>query len=84
MDTLDLSEVLGRIERLKDNDDAVQTKLAAIQKYVSTNNIPIAALIKMCKLGVVIEQWMQQTYCTVSAIQCWTSLEEYFASCPAR
>ena len=31
VDTLDLSEVLGRIERLKDNDDAVQTKLAAIQ-----------------------------------------------------
>ncbi len=40
VDTLDLSEVLGRIERLKDNDDAVQTKLAAIQAYVSTNNIP--------------------------------------------
>ncbi len=31
VDTLDLSEVLGRIERLKDNDDAVQPKLAAIQ-----------------------------------------------------
>ena len=82
VDTLDLSEVLGRIERLKDNDDTVQTKLAAIQKYVSTNNIPIAALIKMRKLGVVIEQWMQQTYCTVSAIQCWTSLEEYFGVVP--
>jgi L-fucose isomerase-like protein len=82
VDTLDLSEVLGRIERLKDNDDAVQSKLAAIQKYVSTNNIPIAALIKMSKLGVVIEQWMQQTYCTVSAIQCWTSLEEYFGVVP--
>ena len=82
VDTLDLSEVLGRIERLKDNDDAVQAKLAAIQSYVSTNNIPVAALIKMSKLGVVIEQWMQQTYCTVSAIQCWTSLEEYFGVVP--
>src|SRR6201990_894486 len=82
VDTLDLSEVLGRIERLKDNDDAVQMKLGAIQKYVSTNNIPIAALIKMSKLGVVIEQWMQQTYCTVSAIQCWTSLEEFFGVVP--
>src|ERR1700686_2930511 len=82
VDTLDLSEVLGRIERLKDNDDAVQTKLAAIQSYVSTNNIPLPALVKMSKLGVVIEQWMQQTYCTVSAIQCWTALEEYFGVVP--
>ena len=82
VETLDLSEVFGRIERLKDNDDAVQAKLAAIQKYVSTNDIPEAALIKMSKLGVVIEQWMKQTYCTVSAIQCWTSLEEYFGVVP--
>jgi L-fucose isomerase-like protein len=36
----------------------------------------------MSKLGAVIEQWMQQTYCTVSAIQCWTSLEEYFGVVP--
>ncbi len=33
----------------------MQAKLAAIKSYVSTNNIPVAALIKMSKLGVVIE-----------------------------
>ena len=82
VEPLDLSELLGRIERLKDNDDAVQAKLAAIQAYVSTQNIPLPALIKMSKLGVVIEHWMEQTYCTVSAIQCWTSLEEYFGVVP--
>ena len=59
-----------------------RAKLAAIQSYVSTNSIPLPALIKMSKLGVVIEHWMQQTYCTVSAIQCWTSLEEYFGVVP--
>src|SRR5579871_4950261 len=36
VETLDLSEVLGRIGRLKDSDDAVVQKLATIQKYVST------------------------------------------------
>src|SRR5450755_2993947 len=34
IETLDLSEVLGRIERMKDTDDLAQTKLAAIKKYV--------------------------------------------------
>ncbi|WP_446742460.1 L-fucose/L-arabinose isomerase family protein [Silvibacterium acidisoli] len=82
VETLDLSEVMGRIDRLKDNDDAVQAKLAAIKAYVSTNGIPTEALIKMSKLGTVIEQWMAQTYCSISAIQCWTSLEEYFGVVP--
>src|SRR5207253_11435576 len=34
IETLDPSEVLGRIERMKDDSDAAQAKLAAIQKYV--------------------------------------------------
>src|SRR5439155_13065610 len=36
IETLDLSEVLGRIGRMPDNDDAAQAKLASIKKYVET------------------------------------------------
>ncbi len=65
-----------------DNDDAAQAKLAAIKKYVSTNSVPDAALLKMAKLGAVIDTWMKQNHITISAIQCWTSLEEYFGVVP--
>ena len=82
VETLDLSEVLGRINLMKDTDDRAQSKLAAIKSYVSTNGIPDAALMKMAKLGAVIDGWMKETYCTISAIQCWTSLEEYFGVVP--
>ncbi len=82
VEPIDLSEILGRIERMKDTDDRAQAKLAAIKGYVPTNNIPESALMKMAKLGAVIEQWMQQTYCTVSAVQCWTAMEEYFGVVP--
>ena len=82
VEPIDLSEILGRIERLKDNDDHVQAKLQEIHSYVSTKNVPAEALMKMAKLGTVIEQWMKQTYCTVSAVQCWTALEEYFGVVP--
>lgn len=82
VETLDLSEVLGRIGRLKDEDKSVTERLAAIRRYVSTQNIPEAALIKMAKLGAVISGWMQDTQVNISAIQCWTSLEEFFGVVP--
>ena len=82
VETLDLSEVIGRIERMKDTDDAAQAKLQAIQKYVTTQDVPPASLIKMAKLGAVIDQWMKQTSVTISAIQCWTSLEENLGVVP--
>ena len=82
VETLDLSEVLGRIERLRESDAPVAERLKAIRAYVSTNNIPEAALAKMAKLGVVLDQWMRETDVTISAVQCWTSLEEYFGVVP--
>src|SRR5436309_12704275 len=81
-ETVDLSEILGRIARLKDDDSGVQGKLAEIRKYVTTGGVPDAALIKMSKLGYVIDQWMKATDVKVSAVQCWTSMEEYFGVVP--
>ena len=82
VETLDLSEVIGRIERMKDSDDAAQTKLAAIHKYVTTSGVPPAALLKMAKLGAVIDQWMKATHVSISAVQCWTSIEENLGVVP--
>jgi L-fucose isomerase-like protein len=82
VETLDLSEVIGRIQRMKDSDEAAQAKLKSIEKYVSTNDVPKEALLKMAKLGAVIDQWMKQTHVTISAIQCWTSIEENLGVVP--
>jgi L-fucose isomerase-like protein len=82
IETLDLSEVIGRIQRMKDNDDAPQAKLAAIEKYVDSTNVPKPALLKMAKLGAVIDQWMAATDVTISAVQCWTSIEENLGVVP--
>ena len=82
IETLDLSEVLGRIERMKDNDDHAQAKLAAIKKYVDASGVPAPALMKMAKLGAVVDQWMAATEVTISAVQCWTSIEENLGVVP--
>ena len=82
IETLDLSEVLGRIDRMKDMDDAAQAKLASIKKYVDTKDVPDSSLMKMAKLGAVIDQWMARAEVQISAVQCWTSLEENFGVVP--
>ncbi|HLJ46351.1 MAG TPA: L-fucose/L-arabinose isomerase family protein [Bryobacteraceae bacterium] len=82
IEPIDLSEILGRIARMKDDDSAAQAKLEAIRGYVSTSGVPADALLKMAKLGAVIDQWMQANELTISAVQCWTSLEEFFGVVP--
>jgi L-fucose isomerase-like protein len=82
IETLDLSEVLGRIQRMRDNDELAQAKLASIQKYVDSSSVPQAALLKMAKLGAVVDHWMAETEVTISAVQCWTSIEENLGVVP--
>ncbi len=82
VEPIDLSEIFGRINRMKDSDDAAQAKLASIKSYVSTSGISDDALLKMAKLGAVVDGWMKEKAVTISAVQCWTSMEEYFGVVP--
>jgi L-fucose isomerase-like protein len=82
VETVDLSEILGRMARLKDDEACVQGKVQAIRNYVRTDGVPAAALVKMAKLGVVVEEWMKAADVQISAVQCWTALEEYLGVVP--
>ena len=82
IEPLDLSEAFGRVERLADDDPDVVAKLKAVKDYVPTQDIPATALLKMAKLGVVIDGWMKDTELVASTIQCWTSMQEYFGIVP--
>jgi L-fucose isomerase-like protein len=82
VETVDLSEILGRVDLLKDDDPIVQRKLAEVRSYVAVGDTPAAALMKMAKLGAVIDAWMDETYVSITALQCWTALETYFGVVP--
>jgi L-fucose isomerase-like protein len=82
IEPLDLSEVFGRIGRLKCEEPDVQAKIRAIRGYVPTEGIPDDAIVKMAMLGVVIDRWMADNDLDISAVQCWTSMEEYFGVVP--
>ncbi|MBE0409036.1 MAG: fucose isomerase [Anaerolineales bacterium] len=82
VETLDLSEVFGRANRLKEDDPAYRAMLAEIKAYVPIKDIPSASLEKMAKLGAVINTWMEENQLSASAIQCWTSMQEFYGVVP--
>ena len=82
VETLDLSELLGWIQRMPDSEPAVKAKLAAIGAYTGVQGIPTLSLMKMAKLGVAIDRWMQEKALSATAIQCWTALEEFYGVVP--
>lgn len=82
VETLDLSEAFGRVEKLKDSDPKVKARIKAIEGYVKTKGVPKAALTKMAKFAIIVDEWMQSADLDITAVQCWTSMEEYFGVVP--
>lgn len=76
--TLDLSEVLGRAAKLPDDDPMVKDSLGRIDAYVKHDRVPPPAIVKIAKLGVIIEKWMAEYDLTATAIQCWSSLQHNY------
>jgi L-fucose isomerase-like protein len=82
VETIDLSEVFGRIGHLTNDEAKVKDKIAGIRGYVSTGGIPDASLLKMAKFGVVVDEWMGANELAGTSVQCWTAMEEFFGVVP--
>lgn len=82
VETLDLSEVFGKAAKMSDSDPRVKERLSQIKGYTDTKGVPNPALIKMAKLATIINDWMTRLDLDATAIQCWTSMEEFFGVVP--
>ncbi|MEO6298334.1 MAG: fucose isomerase, partial [Paracoccaceae bacterium] len=77
--TLDLSEMIGMAERIKDDDRDLQAKLTAIQAYGKiAAHIKPAQIAKQAKWSIAVDRWIEANECDASAIQCWRSLQDNF------
>ncbi len=82
VETLDLSEVLGWANGYGAGDPAVKAKREQIGGYTETQGIPEDSLDKMARLGAAIDGWARDQQIDATAIQCWTSLEEFYGVVP--
>ena len=82
VETLDLSEALGRAERLSDEDPQVRRKREEIEAYLPIRDVPAEALSRMARFGAVVQRWMEENELQATAVQCWTAMEEFFGVVP--
>lgn len=75
VETIDLSDVIFRINKLSSEDIKVKEKLEEIRSYANVSKVPSEKLLTLAKLYVVLEEWIRENDLKAVAIQCWTSLE---------
>lgn len=76
--TADLSEILGKANKLTADDVAVKQHLESINAYVAQGKTPNEAMLQIAKLDVVLKDFMEEHALDATAIQCWTSLQQNY------
>lgn len=76
--TVDLSEILGKANKLTANDAIVKQHLESIQAYAPQGKTPNEAMLQIAKLDVVLKEFMKENALDATAIQCWTSLQQNY------
>ncbi len=76
--TVDLSEILGDSARLSDDSPRVKSKLEEIHAYAKHDSVPSPSIVRMAKLGIVIDDWMKNNDLQATALQCWTSIQKNY------
>ena len=66
--TIDLTDIFGPARKLADDDTRVKERIDRITSYVQTEGVPSPSILKMAKIGVVLDDWMQSLDITASAI----------------
>ena len=79
--TLDLSEVFGGIEKIKDSDPDVKALVAQVQGYADTSSISPSALSRIAKLELFLKRWIDANQLDAVAVQCWTSIQQNYGAC---
>ncbi|HMR16414.1 MAG TPA: hypothetical protein PKD13_08020, partial [Mariniflexile sp.] len=76
--TADLSEILGKANKLTKDDASVKQHLEKINTYASKGKTPNDAMVQIAKLDVVLNEYVDEYELDATAIQCWTSLQQNF------
>jgi len=82
VETLDLSEVIARAQKLDAASTEVGRELERLKVTFHPAGIPEEALQKMARLSVALGQWIAAEQINAFAFQCWTAIEEIYGVVP--
>ena len=78
--TLDLSEVLGRCERMR-TGAGVRNALRNMQATIDCSTVSEDVLIRIAKLELVLRDFVADRRLDALGVQCWTSIQENYGVC---
>ena len=75
VETLDLSDVFARVRKVSADSAAFKDKAAKLHAYASFGAVPAGPMDNLVRLGVVLDEIVDEFQLDAYAIRCWRELQ---------
>ena len=82
METMDLSSVIARMEKMKASDPDLRRKKKVLQAYSCWRGVPGRAFERLSRLGVVLDRLVREFGMDCVAVRCWVEMQEVLGISP--
>lgn len=82
METLDLSDIFARLKAVAADSDAYRAKADCLQNYTCWQGVPEAAFDKLVRLGVAVDQVVEEYRLDAVALRCWVEMQQQLGISP--
>jgi len=82
VESFDLSELIHKVQQMKDNDERVAAKVNRLCEYTNVSKVPDENLKMLAKIGVVIDEYIADYHLDAITLRCWNEMETILRVCP--
>jgi L-fucose isomerase-like protein len=82
VETVDMSDVFARMDKLDASGSLVKDKAAQLRAAANWTSAPEEALLNLSRLGVVLDQLTEEYSLDAMALRCWTELQQRYCVSP--
>ncbi len=82
VESFDLSELIFKVDHKPDDEQAVQDKMAVLERYTDFSRVPQEKKLVLAKISVVIDEYIREYQLDALAIRCWNEMEQILRVCP--
>ncbi|MGC6589183.1 L-fucose/L-arabinose isomerase family protein [Paenibacillus sp. Dod16] len=82
VETFDLSELIHRVQCMKDERPEVVAKRLILLNYSDCSNVPDDKLTIIAKISVVLDDYIAEYHLQALSIRCWTELQSILGVTP--
>lgn len=82
VESLDLSELVFKVQNKVNDEPAVLAKIERLRAYTNCSDVPFDNMAMLAKIGVVIDEYIEEYHLDAITLRCWNEMETILRVCP--